>query len=1685
MEMKIIGARVRRILFLCFTALFLVSVMATFFVPFAGIAGSVTDEASQAEEEDGKDGVQSDAYASYDEGTKTVRMGTDLVTREIVFLNGGYYTTLLRDVKGKVDYVTSAEPQSEFVIGKEGGEQTSETGEWRYISSEKQTLSQGELEFSVSLTDGEIYIKKHYVIYPHTSIIQEWCEITNSSSSALSVSVPGMFTGNWKIDGKNSVFYYMTGNGNYSGAAILKGTSLTKAYNRTFDSLNDSPEVQTVHGHYQDNLANKIMGVGLYNEFFAVHNEETENGAFILFDYIGAWTNEVSYADDRITFDGRVQMENKMLASGESLTTPKSLVGFWTGDIDDMGNTINHYQADYKWDYTNDAARTSRSTQWIIGQQTDNAFELAQLARRVGGGSIHIDDSWFDAAGDWNETNGDDFRAINEFVKKSGGPGITVWSPVWMTYYQSDIALAHPDWVVEEGNHGGYIGSGGGYGSHLNFALEEVYQFALAKLGELQERWGSYMWRYDAEAVSLVDGSTNDMLAQSNNFYRLLKEFKDLYPEAAIHGCSSGGHSMTVESLRYSDIQQVTDGGVGTLGNYYLSLLFPSAKLQAGDILTGFTDPWYRKNLAFTHETGPNSARDVIPDAGYSESELEIVREYLEMYDYLTEKGVKSKDSWYYRPLTSTGEGAEYLFQQMDETRQKGAIYITEWTEKVGKEITVMPKGLIEDCVYTVSSWNGGVQTVTKTGAELMEQGITISALTPGETIFLNLEDRPGTGRDTEAPGAPSELTICESTYLGRTGVEINWTAAVDDNAVSYYNVYRNGTAVDKVAYGTFYFGLSGNIYDEWEISAVDRDGNESARVSISASGSPDTYEYDFTGDFSSEQGNRGWSYSESSYGTKMNSSWNESGKYWTVSGGGLLKKDSVVVGLNDTVIEWKAPRAGYVRIYGQISKYRSSLGGDGIELTLLHNSSEIYSGSLGGDNYDGIAYNRSVWVDAGSKIVFNLSSGGNAISDKIHFSAGIRYEGGTENIPLEEVTFAGEDSLELAIGKTTRLGVNLYPVDTTETDLVYEFVSGQEYARLDSETGEITPLAAGEAVVKVSSAQDPSLSDTIQLTFIDELKVFDSAKDFSSVQGYRNWTYLCFPNNNISSLTEAVWNTSSQLWSGTESYMEVTTQTMHPGTGTTIARMFTAPYDGTIDIINVLHMVSANGNGTLATIYINGAEYRNYVVSGTKESEKRLKDIVVKQGDQILFAVNANGSNAYDSTYWTIRIVYKNDVETENLTQSVQIKADSGVLSVGDSLRLSVQTEPASSSEILRWSVVSGDEYIIFDEKTLTVYGMAAGTVILQAIPTDGSAVSSIITLQVVDPQNRFVSDSISGFSSEQGKNGWYYLKSTQPGTYTQMSNYVSGEWTSENWMKISATQMHPQNGFDAVRGYRVEYTGKLSMTGRIRKTAEGLGGNGVMLYIYVNNDLVWSSFLGANDAIGISYNVSVNVKEGDFVYLHLNANGNDSYDATEWVQLNKYSGVTDVAKSTEARRIDERIADLPLGRLTMEYKPVVDALWNAYAALSESDRKSIEGYARLVAAKNEADALAENFAASQAADEAIGLAVYSGNRELLLIARSVYDSLSDAQKALVTKLADLERAESLMPEENKELGDLIARIAAFNPQAITVLDADSVAELRQEADRLNEAGISLPEEAAAALQALENALKTIGRWA
>jgi len=144
--------------------------------------------------------------------------------------------------------------------------------------------------------------------------------------------------------------------------------------------------------------------------------------------------------------------------------------------------------------------------------------------------------------------------------------------------------------------------------------------------------------------------------------------------------------------------------------------------------------------------------------------------------------------------------------------------------------VVVYPKRLVPELSYTVT-WLHAPGRLVANGAKLMAAGIRYDGSDAEEMAFLNLDDHPGAGLDTEPPTPPKLISAEWAEYWGHRGVALRWTESHDNGLVAGYRVLRDGTEIGYVGIGTFYLDESDGADPaaDYAIVAVDGDGNESA----------------------------------------------------------------------------------------------------------------------------------------------------------------------------------------------------------------------------------------------------------------------------------------------------------------------------------------------------------------------------------------------------------------------------------------------------------------------------------------------------------------------------------------------------------------------------------------------------------------------------------------------------------------------------------------------------------------------------------------------------------------------------------------------------------------------------------------------------------------------------------------
>jgi len=565
-------------------------------------------------------------------------------------------------------------------------------------------------------------------------------------------------------------------------------------------------------------------GTASYAPWYAFYNKKTKEGLVIGWDYFGHWSSSFSLSQDgAVTAQLKVAGHKQTLAPGESVSSPKAFAGLFQDDLDNAGNECLDWQYAYLWDYTRadwfPAIRMLgywwKGTAWgqagvgWTGGSPDfdgsyrKVFRVADLMRYVGADVYHRDWGWWDRAGDWN---GPDFRTTSQYLREYG-MGQLIYAFLYTVDSKSQVASAHPDWLIS---------------GNLDLSRPEVVQFMEGQLKMFVQRWGEFEWRNDSTFTEPRDGDDTPLLAQDEGFRKVLRDFLDQNPHCAFQAVNGGGNYGGYDYTRYSSSFSFSDGEVGVLRNYYAALLFPPDKTSD---IPDLWDPGKYEKASWRGLLCINF--DMTGDT-WDPDKLEGVRELVDIYHYLQSKGVVGRWVHVYRPAIAGDDPTMYL-QRLSRDAKRGVIIPKH---PAPGTVTIKPKGLLPKETYFVS-FHEGSQSENRTGADLMARGISFEKMPPGELIYLNLPMHPGSKLDTEPPTPPASVGQKVQSNMGYPGIALTWNPGTDNNWISYYQVFRNGAPIDRVAKGTFYFDHSAgaDLAALYEVCSVDGAGNVSKKI--------------------------------------------------------------------------------------------------------------------------------------------------------------------------------------------------------------------------------------------------------------------------------------------------------------------------------------------------------------------------------------------------------------------------------------------------------------------------------------------------------------------------------------------------------------------------------------------------------------------------------------------------------------------------------------------------------------------------------------------------------------------------------------------------------------------------------------------------------------------------------------
>ncbi|SEN74739.1 carbohydrate-binding protein [Paenibacillus sp. OV219] len=176
-------------------------------------------------------------------------------------------------------------------------------------------------------------------------------------------------------------------------------------------------------------------------------------------------------------------------------------------------------------------------------------------------------------------------------------------------------------------------------------------------------------------------------------------------------------------------------------------------------------------------------------------------------------------------------------------------------------------------------------------------------------------------------------------------------------------------------------------------------------------------------------------------------------------------------------------------------------------------------------------------------------------------------------------------------------------------------------------------------------------------------------------------------------------------------------------------------------------------------------------------------------------------------------------------------------------------------------------------------ICGVLAAALIASCFVTDAKKSEAAPVLETI------TYGAQSSFGSVQGVNNWFNMKKSGT-TYSYLSQYdatAPAKWKeASGYPYVRDSFFHPETTLDAVKKWVAPQAGNIEITGTITKV--NASSNGVIARIYKNTAQLWSATVTSSADVTPSGVSDIHVEAGDAIYFTIGANGNMSFDETNW---------------------------------------------------------------------------------------------------------------------------------------------------------------------------------------------------------
>ena len=279
---------------------------------------------------------------------------------------------------------------------------------------------------------------------------------------------------------------------------------------------------------------------------------------------------ERTYHGDQVLGGGELLLAGEgTLKSNENYQTPWIYLAYGQG-LDEIASRFHTYMRSRPQHPTRPRPVTLNVWEAVyFTLELDKLKALADKAAEVGVERFVLDDGWFGSRrndlsglGDWvisKDVWPDGLTPLIDHVNAKGME-FGLWFEPEMVNEDSDVARAHPEWIMQTGSR---LPVRSRYQQVLNLSIPEAYAHVRDQMVNILENNNiAYIkWDHNRDLIDAgtAPGGAAATHAQTLATYRLIDELKERFPALEIESCSSGGGRVDLGILQRTERVWVSD----------------------------------------------------------------------------------------------------------------------------------------------------------------------------------------------------------------------------------------------------------------------------------------------------------------------------------------------------------------------------------------------------------------------------------------------------------------------------------------------------------------------------------------------------------------------------------------------------------------------------------------------------------------------------------------------------------------------------------------------------------------------------------------------------------------------------------------------------------------------------------------------------------------------------------------------------------------------------------------------------------------------------------------------------------------------------------------------------------------------------------------------------------------------